>query len=100
MELLFRRSVAVSRNDQSTEIDIMQEVQHLRNRIRHVRKTFQHYCQQVASRIVEFVEGLANRTVSLVSSPKNSALKSNVAPVSQIFKAKDVLGRKINNWVG
>ena len=92
--------MAISRNEQSTEIDIMQEVQHLRNRIRHVRKTFQHYCQQVANKIVEFVEALADRTASF-SSPNNSALKTNVAPVSQIFKARDVLGRTgHNNWTG
>jgi hypothetical protein len=92
--------VAISRNEQSTEIDVMQEVQHLRNRIRHVRKTFQHYCQQVATKIVEFVEGLANRTASFTSSPKNSALKTNVAPVSQMFKGRDVLGRTAHNWLG
>jgi hypothetical protein len=34
----------------------MQDVERLRNRIKHVRKTFQYFGNQVAGKIREFVE--------------------------------------------
>lgn len=40
----------------------MQDVNHLRNRVRHNRKAFQHFCSQVADKVREFVEKLIEKS--------------------------------------
>lgn len=41
----------------------MQDVNHLRNRVKHVRKAFQHYCNQVAAKVREFVDQLIEKSM-------------------------------------
>jgi hypothetical protein len=99
LETLYRRSIAITATQKThhfNDIDIMQDVQHLCNRIRHVRKTFQHFCSQVAGKIREFVEQLADRTTALsLSRPQSppSSLQPARKLASEVFRQSDNLGR-------
>jgi len=39
-----------------SEINIMEDVNHLKNRIGHVRKSYLYFCYQIAAKISEFVD--------------------------------------------
>jgi hypothetical protein len=95
LETLYRRSIAISstQKEHFTDIDIMQDIEHLRNRIKHVRKTFQHFCSQVAAKVREFVDQLIDRTVSFSRPQSPPSLIHGGKMASDVFRQSDNMGR-------
>ena len=90
LELLYRRSLTISafqKKENFTDIDIMEDVNNLRNRVKHVRKSFQHFGNQVSTKIKEFVQDIVDKTLNFnrAQSPSNVLGKSS-RQTSDVFR--------------
>jgi hypothetical protein len=82
LELLYRRSLTISalqKKESFTDIDIMEDVNNLRSRVKHVRRSFQHFGNQVSAKIKEFVQDIVDKTLNFnrAQSPANILGKSS-----------------------
>jgi hypothetical protein len=82
LELLYRRSLTISafqKKESFSDIDIMEDVNHLRNRVKHIRKSFQHFGNQVSAKIKEFLQDMIDKTLSFgrAQSPSHTLGKTN-----------------------
>lgn len=82
LELLYRRSLTISafqKKESFTDIDIMEDVNNLRNRVKHVRKSFQHFGNQVSAKIKEFLQDIVDKTLNFnrAQSPSNILVKTS-----------------------
>lgn len=96
LETLYRRTIVISatqKNEHFTDIDIMQDVEHLRNRIKHVRKTFQYFCNQVAGKIKEFIEQLIDKSVAFNRPQSPPSLHRSGKMASDIFRQSDNMAK-------
>ena len=95
METLYRRNIAISaqKAEHFTDIDIMQDVEHLRNRIKHVRKTFLYFGNQVAGKIREFVEQLIDRSLNFGRAQSPPSLQRSGSKASDVFRRSDNIAK-------
>lgn len=90
MELLYRRFLSLSlfeRQSQAcTEINIMEDVTHLKDRIRHTRKSYQYFCSMVAAKIAQFVQEIVAKTRNFSANhPPKSSLPRQEAFVEPLL---------------
>ena len=95
MEVICRRNIAISaqKGEYFTDIDIMQDVEHLRNRIKNVRKTFLYFGNQVAGKIREFVEQLIDKSLNFGRAQSPPSLQRSGIPASDVFRRSDNIAK-------